>query len=84
MEMLGIKSAPLSEANRLLAMAYVIHESEDRCPCGCGGLVDVTLEVDGFHEVEVVYCDARRAMDQYNKDNPDPEPGEVRFPVYRP
>lgn len=65
----------------LLAHASEINETLSRCPCGCGGYADVTTTSDGAHVVETFYCDARRAMQQDAKENPDREPGVVPYPV---
>lgn len=75
MDMLGIPSRPWSEANRFLAQALTLHD-KDLCPGGCGHYLDETCDVDGWHEVDSVYCDACRARD----DNQDkPQPGELRY-----
>ena len=75
MDMLGIPSRPWSEANRLLAQALTLHD-KDLCPGGCGHYLDETSDVDGWHEVHSVYCDACRARDD---DKDKPEPGELRY-----
>lgn len=77
MDMLGIPSRPWSEANRFLAQALTLHD-KDLCPGGCGHYLDETTEVDGWHEVHSVTCDACRARDE-SKDKP--EPGELRYVV---
>lgn len=82
--MLGISDAPgWSEADRFLAQALTLHDAS-LCPCGCGGYADVTLEHDGYHEIKILQCDARAELDRYAKDNPEPEPGELRVPVFSP
>lgn len=70
-----------TEADRMLAHAYTLDTKILRCPCGCGGYSDVTLTSDGWHEVETVICDAKRAMDEHRKES-EPEPGEVAYPVF--
>ena len=72
----------LSEADRLLAIAETMH-SAMLCPCGYGAphYLDETSEMDGWHEGDSTYCDVKRAADQYRKDNPEPEPGELPFVV---
>jgi len=75
MDMLGIPSRPWSEANRYLAQALTLHD-KDLCPGGCGHYLDETSDVDGYHEVKSIHCDACRARD----DSQDkPQPGELRY-----
>ena len=72
----------LSEVDRLLVTAETMH-SVMLCPCGYGAphYLDETSEMDGWHEGDSTYCDVKRAADQYRKDNPEPEPGELPFVV---
>ena len=79
LEMLGLPSRALSEANRLLAQALTLHD-KDLCPGGCGHYLDETTgpDADGWFESESVCCDACRARDD-NRDKP--EPGELRYVV---
>lgn len=79
--MLGLAPAGQSEVDRLLMQALVIHDHE-RCPCGCGFYLDETSGVDGWHGVKTVRCDAKAAMDQWQKDNPNPEPGTIPYVVF--
>ena len=74
--------APLarSEVDRLLMQALTLHDAS-KCPCGCGGYADVTLTVDGWHDTKRARCDARAAMDEERKANPE-EPGEMLYAVY--
>jgi len=76
--MLGLPAVDRSEVDRLLMLALTIHDA-DKCPCGCGGYADVTLEVDGWHEAAAKRCDARRAMEDYRKEHPNAEPGELVY-----
>lgn len=73
--MLGLSSQPWSEANRYLAQALTLWE-RDKCPGGCGHYLDETSEMDGWHEVESIVCDACRARDESKG---EPGPGELRW-----
>ena len=78
--MLGMRPLDQSEVDRLLMLALTLHDL-DKCPCGCGGYADVTLAVDGWHDADSVTCDARRAMDEHRKAQPE-QPGELLFARY--
>lgn len=78
----GRPDSPWSEADTVLATALSIHDRELRCPCGCGGYADITLESDGFHDVEEIRCDARAALDEYQRSAKELEPGVILVPVY--
>lgn len=72
----------LSEADRLLMIALTLHEAS-KCPCGvCGGYADEMLTSDGHAKVKQAFCDGKAAMDDFAKDNPEPEPGELRYVVF--
>lgn len=73
--MLDVPSLAWSEADRLLAQALTLHD-RDLCPGGCGHYLDETSEMDGWHEVKRITCDACRARDE---DDIKPEPGELRY-----
>lgn len=75
MVMLGVPAADWSEADRFLAQALTLHD-KDLCPGGCGHYLDETSEMDGWHEVDSITCDACRARDE---DQTKPQPGELRF-----
>lgn len=75
--MLGLPPLDQSEVDRLLALALSLHD-KDLCPGGCGGYLDDTCEVDGWHEVHKVRCDRCAARDS---DTDKPEPGELRYAV---
>lgn len=65
----------------MLAHASEIDENFARCPGGCGGYADECLTTDGAHVVDTFFCDRRRAMEQYQAEGADREPGVIAFPV---
>lgn len=79
--MLGLPAVERSEVDRLLMQALTIHD-KGKCPCGCGFYLDETSQTDGWHEVKTIRCDAKAAMDQWQKDNPNPEPGLIPYVIF--
>ena len=75
-------SGPLSEADHLLILEWKI-DQDALCPGGCGHYLDETSEMDGFHKVERVTCDACAARDDDREDHKDEEsiPGELTYVV---
>lgn len=81
MEMLGVKSPPMSEANRLLAMALTLHD-RDKCPGGCGHYLDETTQTDGWFEAhDDLVCDACAARERLRGEQEKPEPGSMTYVV---
>lgn len=69
----------LPEFDALLLHAYSIHKAS-LCPCGCGFPAKITLDEESEGAVEVDdtgRCQVRAALDQWKKENPDPEPGTL-------
>ena len=76
--MLGLTDASeWGDTDRLLAQAWSINESS-RCG-GCGGYIDETYGVDGWHEAETAHCDGCRALEEAQKGETEPEPGTKWF-----
>ena len=75
-------SGPLSEADRLLILAWKI-DQDALCPGGCGHYLDETSEMDGHHGVEHVTCDAcaARDLDREDRKDEEPIPGELTYVV---
>lgn len=68
-----------SDEDRLLALAFDLHES-DVCPGGCGHYLDETTEVDGWHEAHTVVCDACAARERHLSDHAENrQPGELVY-----
>ena len=66
-----------SEADWALAMALTLHD-KDLCPGRCGGYLDETSHLDGWHESRRIVCDACRARDE---DSEPLRPGELAYVV---
>lgn len=75
--MIGIDLGRMTDADRSLALALDLHD-RDLCPGGCGHYLDETAEMDGWHEVRKITCDACRARDA---DDTKPEHGEMRYVI---
>ena len=75
--MAGIDLGRLSQADRDLALALTLHDAAV-CPGGCGHYLDETAEMDGWHEVRKITCDACRARDV---DETETAPGEMRYVI---
>jgi len=68
------------EIDYLLTMALDIHDKDLLCSCGCGFYrVDSHAEdADGWFEVaDDAICFARAAVEVFQEDNPDLEPGTL-------
>ena len=67
----------------LLLHAYSLHKAS-LCPCGCGFPSEITLDEDADGAVEIddsTRCVVRAALDEWKRDNPEPEPGTLPLPV---
>lgn len=71
-----------SEADRYLAQALTLHDG-DLCPGGCGFYLDETAEMDGYHSVKRLTCDACGEMDRDRIEHEGAErvPGELAYVV---
>ena len=73
--MVGIDLGRMSETDRALALALTLHDAAV-CPGGCGHYLDETSEMDGWHELGKIVCDACRVRDA---DETESMPGEMRY-----
>lgn len=69
-----------TQADFLLTLALEVHDEDLLCNCGCGFYASDAHDDDNDGEFEVsdeTICYARSALSQYQKDNPDVDPGTM-------